>query len=332
MAKKTKKPLDYKQFLDSLKNNDVSPVYIFYGEEEYFISEALQELRTYLTEKFGELDYMSLDRNSSSLSDMIYGTKSQSLFGSRKLYVVKDCDKFSKEENTSMESYLNNPGNSTCLILIYTEAKKIKLNTDSKTVLVSFPRDDRNYLVQLRRIVEKRGYKITNDALGLLADFVGNNLIELSNEINKLMLFLKDRKEINKSDIKNYIRRSNYKNTFELINAVCNKDRKLALKVLIDLEEKREEPIAILNRISWRVRLIWQVKQLTEQGISKKDITSKLKISAGNLYYVEKQCRNFSHQDIKRVLKNIYSTDLKLKSTQLPAYEILTNTVIEMCK
>lgn len=331
MAKKTDKPLDYTEFIDSLKNNNLSPVYIFYGDEEYFITEALRELRKYLSDKYGELEYMSADRGSTPLRELIFSANSRSLFGSKKLIVVNDSDKFTNEENAILEEYLQKPGNGTYLVLKYSDGRKIKLDM-SNLFLVNFPRDGKNILIQLRRIIESRNYKITNDALRMLTDLVGNNLVELSNEVNKLLVYLKDSGDIKKSDIEKYIKRTNYSDIFQLINAVCNKDSKLALKTLSDLESMREEPIAIINRISWRLRQIWQVKQLKDRGLSNTDIMSELKISSGNLYYIQKQSRNFDYEDIKIALNNIYKTDLKLKSTQIPPYDLLTKSVIEMCR
>jgi len=331
MAKKTDKPLDYTQFIGSLNNNNLSHVYIFYGDEEYFMTEAIRELRKYLSDKYGELEYMSSDRGTTPLRELIFSANSQSLFGSKKLIVVNDCDKFTKEENAILGEYLHNPGNGTYMVLVYTDCRKIKLENRNLT-LVNFPRNEKNLLIQLRRIIESRNYKVTNDALRILTELVGNNLVELSNEVNKLLVYLKNSGHIKKSDIEKYINRTNYSDIFQLINAVCNKDSKLALKTLSDLESMREEPIAIINRLSWRLRQIWQVKQLKDRGLSKTDIMSELKISSGNLYYIQKQSRNFDYQDIRIALNNIYKTDLKLKSTQIPPYDLLTKSVIEMCR
>ena len=196
MANKTDKPLNYTQFKKSLKESKTNPVYIFYGDEEYFISEAIKEVRSYLADKYSEVEYTLHDKSSGSLTELIFNAKSQSLFGSKKLFVVKDCDRLTKEENKEVENYINNPTNSTCLILIYSDKKKIKLDSIANTILVHFPSDERNVLAQLGKIVENMGYNITRDALSALVDLTGSNLVDLTNELNKLILFLKDQKQI----------------------------------------------------------------------------------------------------------------------------------------
>ncbi len=72
--------------------------------------------------------------------------------------------------------------------------------------------------------------------------------------------------------------------------------------------------------------------ELTDENKSRDEILKTLKISSGNLYYIQKQIKNFRKDEYSRILKTIYDADLKLKSTQIPRFDVLTGSVMEMCK
>ncbi|NIP31123.1 MAG: DNA polymerase III subunit delta, partial [Candidatus Dadabacteria bacterium] len=197
-------------------------------------------------------------------------------------------------------------------------------------ISVNIPSESKNIILKVKKEAEKQGYRIKNDAIQRLMELVGENLIDLLSEIRKLAIN-QNGGVIEKSDVQNYIRQSNFKDVFELINAVCNKDKGRAYEILSELEQSGEEPIAVINRISWRIRQLWRVSNLIEDKKSKEEILSTLKISPGNLYYMQKQIKNFNSDEYAKILNTIYAADIKLKSTQVPRFDILTSSVIDMC-
>ena len=67
-------------------------------------------------------------------------------------------------------------------------------------------------------------YKITPKATMLLSQFLGNDLSKIANELDKLILNLEGRKEINEDDIEQNIGISKDYNNFELVKALGEKD------------------------------------------------------------------------------------------------------------
>ena len=331
MAKVSDNSLTYNSLKDQLKKNLLYPVYIICGDDDYLIEQSINDIKDEIEQQEKELEYSSYYSDSSNITEILDTANSIALFSSKKLIVIKQCEKLLKVDTEHLIDYINNPNLQTYMILEFENLKKFKIKPGNNFITVNIPSDPKNIILKVKKEAERQGYKIKNDAIQRLTELVGESLIDLLNEIRKLAIN-QSGEVIEKSDVENYIKKSKFKDVFELINAICNKDKNKAYEILTELQQTGEEPIAVINRISWRIRQLWQVQQLTDEKKSREQILKTLKISSGNLYYIQKQIKNFKKDEYPRILQKIYDADLKLKSTQTPKFDVLTSSVIEICK
>ena len=334
MTKISNSSVTYNTLKDQLKNNLLYPVYIICGDDDYLIEQSINDIKDEIEQQEKELEYSSYYSDSSNITEIVDTANSMALFSSRKLIVIKQCEKLLKVDTEHLIDYINNPNLQTYMILEFENLKKFKIKPSENSnnfITVNIPSDPKNIILKVKEEAERQGYKIKNDAIQRLTELVGESLIDLLNEIKKLAIN-QNGEVIERSDVENYIKKSKFKDVFELINAICNKDKSKAYEILTELQQTGEEPIAVINRISWRIRQLWQVQQLTDEKKSREQILKTLKISSGNLYYIQKQIKNFKKDEYARILQKIYDTDLKLKSTQTPRFDVLKSTVIEICK
>jgi DNA polymerase-3 subunit delta len=81
-------------------------------------------------------------------------------------------------------------------------------------------------------MVKNQGYEITNKALMLLVDHIGNDLNRIENEIEKILVNLGKRKTINEDDIEEFIGISKEFNVFEFQNALSVKDLARCIRIV----------------------------------------------------------------------------------------------------
>ncbi|MBY0347732.1 MAG: DNA polymerase III subunit delta, partial [Hydrotalea flava] len=86
--------------------------------------------------------------------------------------------------------------------------------------------------VWVKQTAQNMGYVIQPKALSLLVDAIGNDLNRLYNEIEKLTLNLKGRKEITEDDVEEYVGISKEFNVFELQSAIAQKNLGKAIKII----------------------------------------------------------------------------------------------------
>ncbi|MFW6257612.1 MAG: DNA polymerase III subunit delta, partial [Prolixibacteraceae bacterium] len=70
----------------------------------------------------------------------------------------------------------------------------------------------------------ERGYSISPQAAQILTAYLGNDLAKIANELNKLIIAVKDKKQINPEHIEKNIGLSKDYNVFELQNALGTKN------------------------------------------------------------------------------------------------------------
>jgi DNA polymerase-3 subunit delta len=157
------------------------------------------------------------------------------MFGDKKVVLLKEAQAMRDVEK--LESYVSNPLTSTILVVGY-KGKKLdgrsKLAKVLKTggALVTTKKLYESELPEwAQKQVLRKGLTITNRALYLLIDHIGNDLNRINNELTKVAVNLSDKKEITEDDIENFVGISKEYNVFELQDALAKKDLYKALRI-----------------------------------------------------------------------------------------------------
>ncbi len=217
------------QILEELRNKIYRPVYFLAGDEPYFIdtiSDFIEESVLSDTEKeFNQTVVYGRDTDILSLVSM---AKRFPMMANYQVVIVKEAQDILRIEE--LQPYVENPLNSTLLVLNYKYKKIDKRKSFFKTV------DKKGVLFESKKIYDNqlgswiskyagdRGYSITPKATAMLTEFLGTDLSKVVNEVNKLIINLPDRSEINDVQVERNIGISKDYNIFELQNAIGAKD------------------------------------------------------------------------------------------------------------
>lgn len=134
------------------------------------------------------------------------------------------------------------------------------------------------------------------------------------NELQKLMLYCFDSKEITIQDVESLVVRSLEQNIFLLLDKMIAMDIGGALRIYYDLLKQKEEPIKILALISSQFRLLNQLKVLEQQGYSQQQAATKLKVHPFRVKLASKQAKNFTELQLNQALKRLAEIDLEMKT------------------
>jgi len=331
MKKPSSRIINANNFINRLSKDEYLPVYVFYGDQYLLMDKAIQKLKEVLVSNSLELNFSLYYGDSASASEVVNNAKTYPMFSSKRLVVIKNAEKLSSKELKLVERYILQPSPFTCLVLIFLEPKKPNLEINQHVGLVNFTLDIKDIIQNIKNMASNHAYNLTNEAVNTLISLVGEDLQDLESEINKLILFVDDKKTIDSQDVERLTERIRFEDIYKLLNSIANRDKKNAVKVLMDLETKYEEPLAILNSIIRRFRLIWRAKELMERKVSRELMLKELKVSTGALYYIQEQAKNLQYADIKNILQILFEGDRAIKTSQIPDNQILTKLVLEMC-
>jgi DNA polymerase-3 subunit delta len=122
-------------------------------------------------------------------------------------------------------------------------------------------------------MIKSRGLTISNKALHLLIDHIGNDLSRISNEIEKIRINLGSEKNITEDDIEKYVGISKEYNVFELQEALARKDLFKAMRMVQYFESNpKAAPLQLifpsLHSFFARVQMIHTTPASSEKALA----------------------------------------------------------------
>jgi DNA polymerase-3 subunit delta len=224
-----KNSVSFENILLDLKNRIYSPVYFLYGEESYFIdviSETIEE--NVLSEIEKEFNQTIIYGKDIDIPTLVSYARRFPMMSNYQVILVKEAQDLDKIEE--LESYILNPMESTLLVLCYKyekidRRKSLFKNIEKKGILFESARIYDNKIPDwIAEYVKKQNYSISAKACFLLAEFLGNDISKIVNEISKLVINIPEKQEITEDYVEKNIGISKDYNVFELQKALGKKD------------------------------------------------------------------------------------------------------------
>jgi len=212
-------------------------IYWLDGEEDYYIDMVMDHAEHHILDDaeagFNLTVFYGKD---AEWPAVINACKRYPMFAERQVVLLKEAQHMRDLE--WLESYVEHPLSSTIFVIGYkgkTLDKRTKLYKSLKQKAEVFTSEKlRDYKLPewIAEYVQSKGYKINSKAVSLLDEHIGNDLNRIANEIEKLALNLKGKKEITEDDIERYIGISKEYNVFELQSAIAKKDLAKAMTII----------------------------------------------------------------------------------------------------
>jgi len=170
--------------------------------------------------------------------------------------------------------------------------------------------------------------KIEPRALELLINFVGNDLWQMKNEIEKLVSYkstkradeaissspsFNDNQVVQIKDIELLVKPKIETDIFKTIDAIAQKNKNLALRLLHKHLEKGDSPLYLLSMINFQFRNLLMVKShKTEQGLNE-----DLGMHPYVIRKTTEQARKFTTSELKKIYQKIFKVDLSIKTGKI---------------
>ena len=300
-----------------------------FGEDTYRSQKKLNFLKEkFLAGEKGPSNLFHLSGEAVNEESLKKTFSSQQLFSQKKLTIIEKPFSLNKDLIKKISDFIDEIERDKNNILILYEGKVEMKNLEKSTKELFLRLKRLKYAEefsslrpwQLKTFIKNNflpDATIEEEALDLLIESLGNNLWAIENELNKL-LFLKERKRLIKAEeVEKLILKTNQK-IFKLIDAVGNKEKKTALKLL---NEQVEAGIGIENILSLLIRQYSLILRLK--------ISPKKRMSV-HPYVLQKALEEETKYSLEKI-KKIYSELLKidfLRKTRPIDPQILLNLLI----
>jgi len=312
--------LTFDQIINGIQNKIYASVYFFHGEEPFFTDQLTAYLEANILDEgvreFNQTIVYGRDVTARQISDL---ARRFPMMGNYQVVVVKEAQDMQSMDG--LESYFENPLNSTVLVMSYkhkkldkrkTFYKKLKQNKD--VVLFESVRI-RDY--EIPRWIEKEvglmGYKIHPIAAELLSDHLGNDLGKINNELGKLVINIEQGTEITQVEIEENIGISKDFNIFELQNALTTRNALKAQRIVQYFEANpKEHPLqmvsVMLHNFFIKVYICHHIKNKEDRQIA-----AELGVNPFFVKDYKKATKIYPPQKVKSIISRIRDLDLKSK-------------------
>ncbi len=291
------------------------------GEDDFRLRERAKFYRTVFRQKYRDGEITTLGKED-SLHDLENIVMTPNLFGGRRLVLMEDfwdTEKFEQAEKT--EFFVKLPDfESQCTALII-DPKLDKRTKYSKFLLAntkveSFdPYEEAQLIRWIQQYAEKKGGKILHPSAHTLLKRCGENLWNLSREIEKLVL-AGDGEITDKLILELTIPHPSVV-MWDFLESLSKKSVQLSMKRFHDLLESGVSVHEVLSMIFREVRIHAQIRSGIDQGFSSQKIATESKIHPFVIQKTYSLTQQFSKEKIENMYEMLFRIDEKIKTGKI---------------
>ncbi len=334
MAAKTSDfPAKQRQLNEELKAGNFHRCYLIYGEEAYLRFQDRDKILTALGVEDSSMNYNRYEGEALNPNEIIDMAETMPFLSDKRVILVEESG-FFKKGCPELADYLKSPSETTIFIFVEKDVDKRKdiYKTVTKTgfdIECSTQGDDmlRNWIGSR---FKSEGKVISPRAAAFLLSRVGTDMSNIACEIEKLTCYCIDRDEIREQDIEAVCANYLTGRIFDMTDAIAERNQKKAIDLYYDLLALKEPPARILALITRQFNLMLQVKEMAENGKSKFDIASKVKLQPFIVEKYKRWATTYTYENLRDALELCASSDAAVKTGKLD-YIISVEMVIIRC-
>lgn len=329
---KSKEKIEVEQFVSSFKKKQFDPLYVFCGDETYLIDEVIDSLIEHAVEpSMKEFNYDLIHGNEIDGKKIVSIASSYPMMAERRVVIIKDFDRVNGKD--VLEAYAEKPSPTTVLVLIslapdlrkkpYGMLKKLGYIHESRAYF------DGETIPWIESKVKKIKRIIDPAAVQMLHSYVGNNLRELSNELEKLAIALGEQQRITVADVEKVVGVSREFTSFQLCDKIGEKNIAKALEIAERMLNSGESVVGMIAAITSHFIRLWKLQDAVRQRKSERDMLQYVYFNSYALKSSLSQAKNYRPEELENVFILLAGADLQAKSS-VDAKLIMTKTIAEI--
>ena len=297
--------------------------YLISSDDIEALNNKIEEIRKSFNQDF---DVVRYDLGEDSLYSIIDELSTISLFDNPKFVIVKQANEIAEKPEKQITELLKTINNRESVnVIIFTDLNKIDFKNEN---LANLRKYTIYFDIKIRNIpldqyahdyLLKFGFTIDSQALTELVKY-SVNLATLRNNLEILMCFKDENKKITSADVNLMIKQPLEDNIFSLIDMVLNNNKKAIFKMYNDFKTENISPTYIVSMLINKFQEMYDVYHLAKGGADQQTIMDLFNVSSGKAYYMMKNAKQASLDDIKRNLDELMDLDFKIKAGLMDQY------------
>ena len=325
-------------FIKNIDNLRSGNIFFFHGSESFFIDYLLEQLTDVLfpVEADKALNLHKFYGTENTLSEVFSSCMSYPMLAERKMIIVKEFDKlkFSQSDEKSFVKYLSQPQKSSVLVLTAgkLDSKKFTRNVLDLSCSVECKNLRTGELYSwITARFKKADLAVNAESITFLIENIGNDLLRLNQEVEKVIDFLGPEKQLTLDLITELTGFNREVNVFNFQKALGARKLNDSLKIGLQLLEQQGALELILAMLYRFFSSVIVIKQMYAKHENKENILRKLKQKEFQLAEAFASVKNFTMEELILIFKKLEEADVTSKTSSRTRESILTMLCYHIC-
>lgn len=295
--------------------------YLLYSGDGAILNKEINDLEKKLDISDTDIIYYNID----DIDGIINEASTIGMFSLNK-FIIINMDSYFKDKKdipniNLLENYFDGYNSNSYLVFVCNsdsiDSRKKIVNLIKKYGIVKKLEVNDNYLNDyVNNYLKDNGYKINNGDVVYFINRVGNNINNVTNELDKLMLYKINDKIINRNDIYLLTVENIDDSIYDLVNCILKNDNEKAIKLYNNFINNGMDVNQIVAIIAAQIRLLYQVKRLYNSGKSNDEIAKILEFkSVYRVKYLLSDSYYYSESDLVKYLSKLADIDNAIKTS-----------------
>jgi DNA polymerase III subunit delta len=343
-----------------VKERKLKPGYLFIGDEAFFRKRCRDAVLSFLIPTdMREFALYDFDLGETELFEVLDRARTPSLMAPFQVFFVRGVKELygrgsHDDEFEAIKAYFDNPNPDALLIFVAdhisipADPRKMDMTDRDRYVRIKETLGEYCNVVELARVEEgeavkwiteqtaTEGVKVDADAARELVDALGGDMMLVSNELEKLILFVGDKKRITLGDVETMVLAAKQRTLYELTDAISAKDRVKALEILDAILSSGDGEEAAIGHLymlakTFRQMLVIFERKVRDSRMLWQALWQGFRVPPFAAEDIIRQARRYqSRRELTRGLRLIARADLALRSNPTSKRMVLENLVLEL--
>ncbi|HMK21788.1 MAG TPA: DNA polymerase III subunit delta [Terriglobales bacterium] len=347
-------------FVSEVEGKKLRPAYVFVGDEVFFRKRFRDAILQHLVP--GDLRDFSLfdfDLADTDLAEILDRVRTPSLMAPFQVFFVRGVKTLygrgsNEEKLAAIEDYCKNPNPDALLVFI---ADHISIPADVRRMDLT---DKERYeriretlgqfcgIVELARVEESeavrwvseycatREIKIETGGARELVDALGGDMMMISNELEKLILYVGEKKRITLGDVETMVLAAKQRSLYELTDAISSKDRVRALEILDAILSTGDGDEAAIGHLYMLAKTFRQMLVILERNVRDQRalwaaLWQGFRVPPFAAEDIIRQARRYkSKRELTGAIRQVAKADLALRSNPPSKRLVLEKLVLDL--
>jgi DNA polymerase-3 subunit delta len=348
------------RFVQEVASGKPKPGYVFIGDEAFFRRTCREAILKHLIpEGMREFSLYEFDLESSEVVEILDRARTPSLMANFQVFFVRGVKALygrgkHDAEFAAIAAYMSDPNPDALLILIADHIsipadvrrmemtdkeryERIRETLGEQFSIIEFARVEEGEAVKwLNETAARHSAKIEPDAARELVDSLGGDMMMISGELEKLLLYVGEKKRITLGDVETMVLAAKQRTLYELTDALSSHNRARSLEIIDAMLSTGDGDEASIGHLYMLARTFRQMLVILERNVRDtralyQVLWQGFRIPPFAAEDVIRQARRYkSRRELTRAIRLISRADAALRSNPPSKRLILENLILDL--